>query len=119
MTVAGLTAVAACRLAQGELTGNDARFSVLDADTWAGAEASLIGAAGGLALAGKIPLVNLSSSGALIRACEQVRLDLCYHRANAKLFDAFAVGYVPLPFVDIFGKVGVARSTARFKISGM
>jgi transketolase len=86
MTVAGLTAVAACRLAQGELTGNDARFFVLEAETWAGAEASLIGAAGGLALGGKIPLVNLSSAGALIRACEQVRLDLCYHKANAKLF---------------------------------
>ncbi|HKH44172.1 MAG TPA: transketolase C-terminal domain-containing protein, partial [Thermoanaerobaculia bacterium] len=53
---------------------------------WSGAEASLIGAAGGLALAGKIPLVNLFSSFALIRACEQVRLDLCYHHANAKLF---------------------------------
>jgi len=86
MTVAGLTAVAACRLAQGELTGNDARFFVLEGGAWAGAEASLIGAAGGLALAGKIPLVNLLSSAALIRACEQVRLDLCYHRANAKLF---------------------------------
>jgi transketolase len=103
----GLTAVAACRLAQCELARNDARFFALeagvgdgdDADgfpfraefperslTWSGAEASLIGAAGGLALAGKIPLVNLLSSFSLIRACEQVRLDLCYHHANAKLF---------------------------------
>jgi len=88
MTAAGLTAVAACRLAQSELARDDARFFVLEADAWAGAEASLIGAAGGLALAGKIPLVNLFSSADLIRACEQVRLDLCYHHANAKLFGA-------------------------------
>jgi len=102
----GLTAAAACRLAQCELARHDARFFALDAspgDTggfpfraefpgrhlaWSGAEASLIGAAGGLALAGKIPLVNLLSSAALIRACEQVRLDLCYHHADAKLFAA-------------------------------
>jgi transketolase len=109
----GLTAVAACRLAQRELARGDARFFALEANpgdtgdtgdtgdaggfpfraefperylAWTGAEASLIGAAGGLALAGKIPLVNLLSSFALIRACEQVRLDLCYHHANAKLF---------------------------------
>jgi transketolase len=99
----GLTAVEACRLAQCELARHDTRFFSLEADpgdaggfpfraefparslAWTGAEASLIGAAGGLALAGKIPLVNLFSS-ALTRACEQVRLDLCYHRANAKLF---------------------------------
>ncbi len=86
MTAAGLTAVAACRLAQSELARGDARFFVLEAEAWAGAEASLIGAAGGLALAGKIPLINLFSSADLIRACEQVRLDLCYHHANAKLF---------------------------------
>jgi transketolase len=100
----GLTALAACRLAQCELARSDARFFSLEADAgdaggfpfraelperylaWSGAEASLIGAAGGLALAGKIPLVNLFSSHTLIRACEQVRLDLCYHHANAKLF---------------------------------
>jgi len=103
----GLTAVAASRLAQCELARNDARFFSLEANVgevgdpsgfpfraefperylpWAGSEASLIGAAGGFALAGKIPLVNLFSSFALIRACEQVRLDLCYHHANAKLF---------------------------------
>lgn len=100
----GLTAVAASRIAQYELARGDARFFSLEANpgdasgfafrvelperylAWAGAEASLIGAAGGLALAGKIPLINLFSSSALLRACEQVRLDLCYHHANAKLF---------------------------------
>jgi transketolase len=110
----GLTAVAACRLAQCELARNDARFFSLEANpgdasgfpfraefperylAWAGAEASLIGAAGGLALAGKIPLINMFSSFALIRACEQVRLDLCYHHANAKLF-----GSVEGPIEDL------------------
>ena len=100
----GLTAIAACRLAQCELARDDARFFSLEANpgdasslpfraefperylAWAGAEASLVGAAGGLALAGKIPLINLFSSFGLMRACEQVRLDLCYHHANAKLF---------------------------------
>jgi transketolase len=100
----GVTAAAACRLAQRELARRDARFFTLEGDpgdagslpfraelperlvAWSGGEASLIGAAGGLALAGKVPLVNLVSSLGLVRACEQVRLDLCYHRADAKLF---------------------------------
>jgi transketolase len=100
----GLTAVAACCLAQVELARADARFFALAAQpddagglpfrtefperylAWPGAEASLIGAAGGLALAGKIPLVNMFHSCVLVHACEQVRLDLCYHQANAKLF---------------------------------
>lgn len=104
----GLTAAAACRLAQLELARGDARFFSVEGNpgdaggfpfrteiperylAWSGAEASLIGAAGGLALAGKIPLVNLFTSAALIRGCEQVRLDLCYHRANAKLFGSIA-----------------------------
>ncbi|MDP9121420.1 MAG: transketolase family protein [Acidobacteriota bacterium] len=100
----GLAAVEACRLAQRELARRDRRFFSLEADSqdaggfpfrdefpdrylaWTAGEASLIGAAGGLALAGKIPLVNTFSSFALIRACEQVRLDICYHQANAKIF---------------------------------
>jgi outer membrane immunogenic protein len=40
-------------------------------------------------------------------------------RAEARLFDAFAVGYIPLPFVDLFGKAGVARSTARYREDGI
>ncbi|MBV8202660.1 MAG: hypothetical protein JOZ15_18750, partial [Acidobacteria bacterium] len=96
----GLSMAAACRLAQRELARRDGRFFSLEANAanaadpgglpfraefperyvaWTGAEASLIGAAGGLALAGKIPLVNLVSARGLLRACEQVRLDLCYH----------------------------------------
>ncbi len=104
----GLTAAAACRLAQLELARGDARFFTLEAGgggaagaafraelpgrhlAWTGGDASMVGAAGGLALGGKVPLVNLSFPHGLMRACEQVRLDLCYHRANAKLFGGVA-----------------------------
>jgi transketolase len=126
----GLTPVAASRLAQRELARDDARFFSLEADpgdasgfpfraelperylAWTGGEASLIGAAGGLALAGKIPLVNLSSSFALLRACEQVRLDLCYPQANAKLFassDGPAAGSLE-PARRSLADLAVARS---------
>jgi len=104
----GLSAVEACRLAQRELARSDPRFFSLEADLgdfggfpfrdefpgryldFGIAEASMIGAAGGLALRGKIPLINTFASFALMRACEQVRLDLCYHKANAKIFGTFA-----------------------------
>ncbi len=103
----GLVAAAASCLAQRELVRCDARFVLLAGAAGIGgkwfrdepparcldrclAEASLIGAAGGLALAGKIPLINTFSTFALMRACEQVRLDLCYHHANAKIFGCTA-----------------------------
>jgi transketolase len=104
----GLSAVETCRLAQLELARQDPRFFSLEADLgdfggfpfrdefpdryidFGIAEASLIGAAGGLSLRGKIALVNTFASFALMRACEQVRLDLCYHKANAKIFGTFA-----------------------------
>jgi transketolase len=103
----GLSAVETCRLAQLELARRDPRFFSLEADLgdfgglafrdelpdrfldFGIAEASLVGAAGGLALRGKIPLINTFASFALMRACEQVRLDLCYHKANAKIFGTF------------------------------
>lgn len=104
----GLGAVEASRLAQLELARRDPRFFSLEADLgdfggfafrdefpdryldFGIAEASMVGAAGGLALAGKIPLINTFASFALMRACEQVRLDICYHKANAKIFGSFA-----------------------------
>jgi len=103
-----LSAVETCRLAQLELARNDERFFSLEADLgdfggfpfrdefpgrsidFGIAEASMIGAAGGLSLRGKIPLINTFASFGLMRACEQVRLDLCYHKANAKIFGTFA-----------------------------
>jgi len=104
----GLDAIRTCRLAQVELGRRDPRIFALEADLgdcygfefrdelpgryldFGIAEASMMGAAAGLALRGKIPLVNTFASFALMRACEQVRLDLCYHQANAKIFGTFA-----------------------------
>jgi transketolase len=117
----GLSSIVACRLAQRELARNDARFVVLEAHPEApggvscreelserhlagfGAAASLLGTAGGLALNGKIPLVNAFSSFALIRACEQLRLDLCYPNADAKLFGGPPADAEPvhLPIQDL------------------
>jgi transketolase len=104
----GLDAIRACRLAQLELARRDPRVFALEADLgdcygfelrdelperyldFGIAEASMMGAAAGLSLRGKIALVNTFASFALLRACEQVRLDLCYHNANAKIFGTFA-----------------------------
>ena len=36
-------------------------------------------------------------------------------RSDAQLFNASLVGYLPLPFVDVFGKAGVARSRTNFR----
>jgi transketolase len=104
----GLSAVETCRLAQLEAARRDERIFSLEADLgdFCGfpfrdefpgryvdvgiAEASLVGLAAGLALKGKIPFINTFSSFALMRACEQVRLDICYHNLNAKIFGTFA-----------------------------
>jgi opacity protein-like surface antigen len=40
-------------------------------------------------------------------------------RSKAQLFNASVLGFVPLPFVDIFGKVGIARSKARYQEEGV
>jgi transketolase len=104
----GLSAVETCRLAQLELARRDPRVFSIEGDLgdFGGfpfrdefpdryfdlgiAEASMVGVAAGLALRGKMPLINTFASFALMRACEQVRLDLCYHKANAKIFGTFA-----------------------------
>jgi transketolase len=49
------------------------------------AEQNLIGVAAGLALTGKIPVVATFSVFILMRACEQVRTDICYPNLNVKL----------------------------------
>ena len=54
------------------------------------AEADLVGTAVGLALRGKIPFVNSFATFLSMRACEQVRLDVAYHRANVKLVGYYA-----------------------------
>ncbi len=137
---AGAPAAAAdaCRRAQRELARSDERFFVLEEDPGLSAEpgdtgdrgrsfadeigerclcggfaaASLIGAAGGLALAGKVPLINTFSSHALLRACEQLRLDLCYHQADAKIFGRVAgrAGDLSSAARCTFEDLAVARS---------
>jgi len=54
------------------------------------AEADMVGAATGLALRGKIPFVNSFAAFLAMRACEQLRLDVAYHRANVKLVGCYA-----------------------------
>ncbi|KAA9159613.1 transketolase family protein [Amycolatopsis acidicola] len=103
----GLSAVDTCRLAQLHAADRDGRVFSLEGDLgdfgglrfaerYPGrfldmgiAEASLIGAAAGLALRGKVAFVNTFGSFALMRACEQVRLDVAYHRTNVKIAGTF------------------------------
>ena len=104
----GRSAVETCRLAQLHAAERDERVFSLEADLgdFGGlpfrdrfptryldmgiAEASLIGAAAGIAMRGKVPFVNTFGSFALMRACEQVRVDVAYHRSNVKIAGTFA-----------------------------
>jgi len=54
------------------------------------AEADMVGTASGLALRGKIPFVNSFAAFLAFRACEQVRLDVAYHKTNVKLVGSYA-----------------------------
>jgi transketolase len=49
------------------------------------AEADQVGIAAGLAVRGKIPFVNTFAVFGTMRACEQVRIDVCYNGANVKM----------------------------------
>lgn len=40
-------------------------------------------------------------------------------RSDAQLFNASVVGYLPLPFVDVFGKAGVARTRTDYRAEGI
>lgn len=101
----GLSSRVVCRKAQLEVARRDPRVFSLEGDLALPAvpfhlelperflqigiaEADLVSTAAGLAKAGKIPFVNSFASFLTLRACEQVRLDVAYHRANVKL-----VGY--------------------------
>jgi transketolase len=110
----GLSAIDTCRLAQFDAAATDRRITSLEGDLGdcggepfaerypdryhdlGIAEANLIGTAAGMAAAGRIPFVNTFGSFALMRACEQVRLDLAYHRSNVKIagtFTGIAAGF--------------------------
>jgi transketolase len=49
------------------------------------AEQNLVGTAAGLALAGKVPVIATFSVFMLMRACEQVRTDICYPNLDVKM----------------------------------
>ena len=53
-------------------------------------EADLVATAVGLAKAGKVPFVNSFASFTVMRACEQVVLDVALSRANVKLMGYYA-----------------------------
>lgn len=60
------------------------------------AEASAVGASAGLGLRGKRPFLNTFGTFALMRAAEQVRLDICYHNVPvviAGMFTGIAAGF--------------------------
>lgn len=48
-------------------------------------EANMIGAASGLALSGKIPIVYSIGNFVTLRVLEQIRNDICYQNANVKI----------------------------------
>ncbi|MBN6042098.1 transketolase family protein [Amycolatopsis sp. 195334CR] len=103
----GLSAIDTCRLAQLHAADADDRVTSIEGDLgdcggepfaeryperyhdFGIAEANLVGAAAGMAARGKIPFVNTFGGFALTRACEQVRLELAYHRSNVKIAGTF------------------------------
>jgi transketolase len=57
------------------------------------AEANMVGAAAGLALAGKTPVTYSIAPFMTARCLEQIRMDVCYHGLNVK-FVAVGAGFV-------------------------
>lgn len=103
----GLSTRTSCRQAQLDIAHNDERVFSLEGDLALPAvpfdreipdrflqlgicEANIVGVAAGLAKRGKVPFVNSFASFIAMRACEQVRLDVAYHRSNVKLVGAYA-----------------------------
>lgn len=101
----GLNGRVVCRRAQLELAREDLRVFSLEGDLALAsvpfheefpdrflqigiAEADLVSTSVGMSMRGKIPFANSFASFLSMRACEQVRLNVAYHRANVKL-----VGY--------------------------
>lgn len=124
------SAFAACRIAQRDLAEADARIMSVEADLgdceglpfrdamperfidFGIAEASAVGAAAGMAMRGLRPFVNTFGVFALMRAAEQVRLDVCYHNAPvviAGMFTGIAAGFSG-PTHHAIEDVAVARA---------
>ncbi|HEY0166445.1 MAG TPA: transketolase C-terminal domain-containing protein [Jatrophihabitans sp.] len=98
----GLSSRAACRHAQLELARVDDRIFSVENDLGMPevpfdkefpdrylqvgiAEANQVGIAAGLAVGGKIPFVNTFAVFGVMRACEQLRIDVAYNQANVKV----------------------------------
>lgn len=98
----GYSSRVTCREAQLDLAREDVRVFSLEGDLAVPAvpfdrefprrslqigiaEANLLGVAAGLAARGKVPFVNTFATFAVMRACEQLRLDVCYARSNVKV----------------------------------
>lgn len=103
----GMSSRATCRTAQLELARTDERIWSLENDLGMPsvpfdrefpdryrqigiAEANLIGTASGLAQGGLIPFVNTFAVFATMRACEQLRVDVSYAKANVKIVGYYA-----------------------------
>jgi len=102
-----LSSRVACRWAQLDLARRDPRVFSLEGDLALPAvpfreefperylqigisEADLVMTAVGLAMRGKVPFTNSFAAFTTLRACEQVLLDVAYHRANVKLMGYYA-----------------------------
>lgn len=110
----GLDSIMTSRLAQLELARRDERVFSVEGDLgdcggfpfrdeFPGryfdvgiAEASMVGVAAGLALRGKVPFLNTFCTFVLMRSCEQVRNELCYHNLDVKIAGTF--GGIQSPF---------------------
>jgi transketolase len=108
------TGIDASRIAQCDVASRDERVFAVEADLgdcgglafaaefpdryrdFGIAEASAVGAAAGLAMRGKRPVLNTFGSFAIMRASEQVRLDICYNNVPvviAAMFTGVAAGF--------------------------
>lgn len=103
----GLSSRAVCRMTQLELAREDERVFSIEGDLAMPSvpfheefpdrflqvgisEADLVMTAVGLSKRGKIPFCNSFAAFTTMRACEQVVLDVSYHRANVKLMGYYA-----------------------------
>lgn len=103
----GLSSRVVCRKAQLEIAHRDDRVVSLEGDLGLPdvpfhrelperylqigiSEADLVSTAVGMARRGKVPFVNSFAAFLSMRACEQIRLDVAYHRSNVKLMAYYA-----------------------------
>lgn len=82
------------------------------------AEQCMVGVAAGLATCGKVPVVNAFAAMLSMRACEQIRTDLCYGNLNVKLVASaagFAAGYAG-PTHHAIEDIAILRAMANMTV---